>query len=121
MAAWRVCRNCNGHSGPPPARGIRVNASRWRPSAGAWVNGRAWTNLSDCRTICDEHQLNCCNSCDMREDLQEPPSMRVFFVLLVLALVPSSVVAATAARDAQSALAADRPTALSPNTTYDPK
>ena len=47
--------------------------------------------------------------------------MRLFSVLLVLALTGSLATAASPARDGQSALAADRPTALAPNTTYDPK
>ena len=47
--------------------------------------------------------------------------MRLFSVLLVLALTGSLATAASPARDGQSALAADRATALAPNTTYDPK
>jgi hypothetical protein len=47
--------------------------------------------------------------------------MRAFFVLLVLTLAASPAVAAPGARDAQSTLAPDRPTALAPNTTYDAK
>src|SRR5690349_13449674 len=57
----------------------------------------------------------------MRESLQGPPFMRVFFVLLVLALAASPAIAAPASAAAQSTLASDRPTALAPNTTYDPK
>jgi len=47
--------------------------------------------------------------------------MRLFYVLLVLALAGPRPVIAAAAPGTQSTLAADRPTALAPNTTYDPK
>src|SRR5215204_6708627 len=47
--------------------------------------------------------------------------MRLFYVLPVLALLVSRAVTAVAAPVPQSTLAADRPTALAPNTTYDPK
>jgi len=56
----------------------------------------------------------------MRESLQGPLLMRLCFVLLVLALVGPRAISA-AAPGPQIALAADRPTALAPNTTYDPK
>ena len=46
--------------------------------------------------------------------------MRLFSVLLVLALAARAAVAA-AAPGTQSTLPPDRPTALAPNTTYDPK
>jgi hypothetical protein len=46
--------------------------------------------------------------------------MRLFYVLLVLALV-GLVPSSTARACTQSTLAADRPTALAPNTSYDPK
>ena len=47
--------------------------------------------------------------------------MRLLFAFLVLALAVSSVAAAPSTKAAQSVLAADRPTALAPGTTYDPK
>ncbi len=47
--------------------------------------------------------------------------MRLLFTFLVLALAVSSVDAAPSTKAAQSVLAADRPTALAPGTTYDPK
>jgi hypothetical protein len=57
----------------------------------------------------------------MRESLLGTSLMRLFPVVLVLALAVPRAVAAAAAPGPQVALAADRPTALAPNTTYDPK
>src|SRR5829696_3483811 len=57
----------------------------------------------------------------MRESLQGPSPMRLFYVLLVLALVGPRPAVAAAAPGAQSTPAADRPGALAPDTTYDPK
>ena len=47
--------------------------------------------------------------------------MRLFYVLLVLALAGPRRASSLPRRGTQSTLAADRPTALAPNTTYDPK
>ena len=47
--------------------------------------------------------------------------MRLFSVLLVLALAGPRAAVAAAAPGTQSTLPPDRPTALAPNTTYDPK
>ena len=47
--------------------------------------------------------------------------MRLFYVLLVLALAGPRAVVAAPRRARRARSAADRPTALAPNTTYDPK
>jgi hypothetical protein len=57
----------------------------------------------------------------MREDLQGPRFMRLLLAFLVLALGAPTVDAASSTEAAQNVLAADRPTALSPATVYDPK
>src|SRR5690349_21806144 len=117
MTAWRESRKSNGRSGLTPDAWQSCACAAWRPSAGAWVNGRVWTNLSECRTICDEDQLICCRSCNLREGITERSDM--VFLLCLLLMIP--VAHATAAEAAQSTLAPSRPTALAPNATYDAK